>query len=136
MSFTNFLEHAVLDYVFGLTSYVPSGTLYVGLSTTTPTEAGGNFTEPASGYARVAVTNNKTNWSTATQNGTSGEIHNRTTITFPTSSGNWGTITHAGLFDHSGAGNLLTQAPLTNQQTVNINNTLAYASGAMIFRMD
>lgn len=138
MSFTNFLEHAVLDYLFGLTTYTPSGTLYVALSTTTPTEAGTNFTEPpsASGYARVAVTNNKTNWTNAAQNSTSGEVRNSTVITFPTSAGNWGTLTHFGIYDQSGNGNLLVQAPLDNAQTVNTNNTLSYATGTMIFRID
>lgn len=139
MSYSNFLEQASLDLMFGGTSFTPSGTLYVALSTTTPGEDGSNFTEPstASGYARTAITNDKSNWSTATQNSTSGEVHNRTAITFPTSSGNWGTITHFGIYDATGGGNLYVQAPLSGgSQTININNQLSFASGTLRIRMD
>lgn len=138
MSFTNYLEHRVLDHLFGAQTYTPSGTLYVGLSTTAPSEDGTGFSEPpsASGYARASVTNNKTNWSTAAQTSTSGEVYNLTTITFPTSSGNWGTVTHFGIFDHATTGNCLISSALINQQTVNINNVLSYTSGTLRIRID
>jgi hypothetical protein len=139
MSYTNFLEHASLDHVFGGTTFTASGTLYVGLSTTTPAEDGTNFTEPAtaSGYARVGIINNKTNWSTASQVSTSGEVHNRTAITFPTSTGNWGTITHFGIFDNPTTGNLYLQAALSGgPQTININNQISFSSGTLKIRMD
>ncbi len=139
MSYTNFLEHASLDHVFGGTTFTASGTLYVALSTTTPLEDGTSFTEPStsSGYARVGVTNNKTNWSTAAQNSTSGEVFNRTAITFPTSTGGWGTVTHFGIFDNPTAGNLYVQAALSGgSQTININNQISFASGTLRIRMD
>ncbi len=138
MSFTNYLEHATLDYLFGQTSYTPSGTLYVGLSTTAPTEAGANFTEPnaTGGYARVAVTNNKTNWSVASQVGTSGTISNNTAITFPEASG-WGTVSYFGLFDGSGvSANLLVQSQLAVAKTVGPNDVLRFSSGNLVIRMD
>lgn len=138
MSFTNYLEHKVLDHLFGATTYTPSGTWYLGLSTTTPAEDGTSFTEPASasGYSRASMTNDKTNWSNAAQTSTSGEVYNNTTVTFPTSSGNWGTVTHFGIFDHATTGNLLIMAPLTNQQTVNTNNQLSFTSGTLRIRID
>lgn len=138
MSFTNYFEHATLDYLFGLTTYTPSGTGYVGLSTTTPTEAGANFTEPSAtgGYARVAVANNKTNWSTASQVGTSGTVSNNTAITFPEASG-WGTVTHFGIFDASGgSANLLVQSALTVSKAVGPNDILRFSSGNLVIRMD
>ena len=139
MSYTNYLEHASLDHVFGGTTFTPSGTLYVALSTTTPSEDGTGFTEPptASGYARVGVTNDKTNWSTAAQNSTSGEVYNLTAIAYPTSSGNWGTITHFGIFDDPTTGNLYVQAALSGgSQTLNINNQISFASGTLRLCMD
>lgn len=55
-AFTNFLEAAVLNHLRGVAYSAPAA-LYVGLSTTAPTEAGGNITEPAGGwYARQAAT--------------------------------------------------------------------------------
>lgn len=138
MSFTNYLEHATLDYLFGATSYTPSGTLYVGLSTTTPAEDGTNFTEPASasGYARAAITNTKSYWSTAAQTSTSGEVHNLSTITFGVSSGNWGTITHGGLFDALTGGNLLVQSAFADSQVIGNNTTVNIPSGSFSIRID
>ncbi len=139
MSFSNYLEHATIDYIFGLTSFVPSGTYYVGLSTTTPTEAGTNFTEPAAtgGYSRVSIANNKTTWSSASQVGTSGIVYNNITISFNESSGSWGTVTHFGIFDASGgSANLLVQAPLGVAKGVGPNETLRFPSGALINRID
>ncbi len=52
----NSVEMLVLDHFTGKTSYtVP--TWYVGLSTTTPTESSGTFTEPSNGgYVRQTLT--------------------------------------------------------------------------------
>lgn len=141
MSFTNYLEHATLDLLFGATAFTPSGTLYVGLSTTTPGEDGTSFTEPssASGYTRASVPNVKAStsgWSNAAQSSTSGEVHNMGTISFGTASGNWGTITHAGLWNASGGGNLLTQSALAVQKTPTSGDTVNFPSGAISIRLD
>jgi hypothetical protein len=138
MSFTNYLEHATLDLFFGGTSFTPSGNLWVGVSTTTPTEAGANFTEPnaTGGYARVQVANNKTTWSNAAQSSTSGVVTNNIAITFPEASG-WGTITHAGIFDGSGVGaNLLIQSALNTSKVVGPNDILRFSSGNIVIRID
>ncbi len=143
MSFTNYLEHRTLDHIFGGITLSPSGSWYIGLSTTTPAEDGTNFTEPSnlSGYQRVAITNNKSNttgWSTAEQLSTSGEVHNMGTLSFGTASGNWGTITHAGLWDHAGVatGNLLTQSSLLVQKTPTSGDIVQFPSGAISLRLD
>ena len=62
---------------------------YIGLSTTEPTKAGANITEPATanGYARVA----------ASQGGfiaLSGTIRNANYVYFPEATASWGTVTH------------------------------------------
>ena len=55
MSFFNYLEDKVLDHVVGKTAFT-SPTVYIGLSSTTPTETATNITEPSTGsYARVAT---------------------------------------------------------------------------------
>lgn len=141
MSFTNYLEHATLDYLFGATAFTPSGTLYVGLSTTTPGEDASSFTEPAgaSGYARAAIPNVKAStsgWSSAAQLSTSGEIHNQGTISFGTASGNWGTITHAGIWNSLAGGNLLTQSALALQKTPTSGDVVTFPSGAISIRLD
>lgn len=134
MSFTNYLASNVLDQLFGAVVYTPSGTLYVGLSDSTPNEDGTNFTEPASasGYARVSVTNNKTNWSTATVADPS-TVVNKTAVTFGEASGAWGSgnITYFGVFDSLTGGNLLAAGALTVPKTITTNDTASFASGSI-----
>lgn len=103
--FTDATERGLLDYfvaTYGAT------TKYIGLSSTTPTEAGGNFTEPSSGsYARVSTT--AADWSAAS--GTAPAVKTTTAVkTWPTATADWvsgADLTYVGLFDASTAGNLL-----------------------------
>jgi hypothetical protein len=114
---TTFDNH-VLDALFG-SSFSVSGipaTVYIGLSSTTPTQAGTNITEPSGGnYARVAVANNSTNWPNA-----SGAVKsNANQITFNTPNADWGAaLTYWIMMDASTAGNLITFGALTNSVTV------------------
>lgn len=110
-------ERAIADQQFG------SGTpaiWYVGLSTTEPSEDGTNFVEPVGGsYARVAFTNNTTNWPAATTTSGVTVKANGAAITFPNPTGNWGAIRAYGLFLTSTGGvpeffNLL-DSPITAQ---------------------
>jgi len=79
--FTDAYERAILDHVFTDPAWTPPVTLYIGLSSTTPTEAGANFTEPSTGsYARVSTT--ASDWSAAS--GTAPAVKTTTaTKTFP-----------------------------------------------------
>lgn len=101
---TDYLKHKILDEVYGGTAFSAPATLYLGLSTTTPAADGTGVTEPAGGsYARVAVTNNGTNFPSAS----GGAKANGTVITFPTATASWGTCTYWTLYDASSGGNLL-----------------------------
>ena len=42
-SYADFLENKILDHVFGGPDYTRPATLYIGLSTTTISDAGGNI---------------------------------------------------------------------------------------------
>lgn len=116
------LANAVLDFEFG--SGTPT-TLYCALSTTTPASDGTGFTEPVgAAYARVAVTNNATNFPAAA----SKTKHNGAAITFPTASGSWGTITWAGWYDASSGGNFRGAGPLGTPKAVASGDTLTFAA--------
>ena len=54
----------MLDYEFGLTTYTPESTYYVGLLTTLPDEDGAGYVV-AAGVSLLSVTNNTTNFSSA-----------------------------------------------------------------------
>ena len=77
----------------------PAKYTYIGLSTTTPTETGANFTEPASanGYERVQLTVMGT--------ASNAQISNNKIIYFPlVKNASWGTVSHFGLFSSATGG--------------------------------
>jgi hypothetical protein len=129
MSFSNFLESEVLDHVFGAAAYTAPATLYFGLSSTTPAEDGTNVTEPSSGsYARVAVTNNATNFPAAT----GGAKANGTAITWPQASGDWlagADLTYVVVYDASTSGNLLAFGALSVAKPVLSGDTASIGVG-------
>ncbi len=133
MSFSDYLEAKVLNHLFGATTYTPSSTLYIALNTGVPTGDGTGFLEPSgNGYARVSMTNNKTNWTTAS----AGALENATTITFPQATGAWGTVTHFGIYDDLTNGNLLGSGALTLSKSIVSGDTASFASGALDITLD
>lgn len=113
-SFSNFLENALLNRIFnGGTLTLPS-TLYIGLFTAAPTDAGGGTEVSGNNYSRLAVPADTTNFPTAT----SGSIQNALTLTFAIPSGNWGTVTHIGIFDAATGGNLLVWGALSSPRVI------------------
>lgn len=96
--FIDATELETLDAYFGATTLGPA-TWYVGLFTTMPNDAGSGGTEVSGGsYARVAVTNNGTNFPSANPKITG------TAVTFPTATGSWGTVVGYGFFTASSGG--------------------------------
>lgn len=89
-------ERAIADNQFG--SGTPA-TWYLGLSTTTPNDDGTGFTEPVGGaYARVAATNNATNFPAATTVAGETTKTNGAKFTFTNPTGTWGAASHYGWF--------------------------------------
>lgn len=114
-SFSDFLELELLDHVFGNAAYSAPATLHVSLFTAAPSDTGGGTEVTGGSYARVAVTNNATNWPAAS----AGAKANGTIITFPTPTANWGTVVAFGIHDAASGGNLLAWATLTTNRTIN-----------------
>jgi hypothetical protein len=127
MSISNYAANTHLNFDLGATSYSAPATWYVGLSTVSVT-ATGSYTEPVSGsYARVAVTNNKTNFSTSTGS----TLTNLTAITFPESSGSWGTITDIMYLDASASGNLWYYQALPTPKIVQSETTVSFSASTI-----
>lgn len=133
MSFADYLENKLLDHVFGATPYTAPATLYVGLSTTAINDNGSGITEPSGGaYARVAVTNNTTNW----PNASGGAKSNGTTITFPPATAGWGTQIWAFVADAASGGNILGKGALANSRAVNSGDTVRFDAGELDLSLD
>lgn len=125
-SFTDYLENKLLDHVWGNTAYSAPATLYIALSTTTINDDGTGMTEPSGGaYARVASTNNSTNW----PNAVSGAKANGTALTFPTATASWGTVIDFAIMDAATGGNMLGYGTLTSSKTIDPGDTASFAIG-------
>ena len=112
-SFTNYTENLVLTWLLTTGSATRPTAWYVGLFTAAPSDAGGGTEVSGSGYARKAT-------GTITVSGTGTTASNSAAIEFnPASGGNWGTITHAAIFDASTGGNMIAWAQLTTARTIN-----------------
>ena len=122
MALTNQYKAKLLDAIYGDTPVNPPATVYVGLSSTTPTQDGTNITEPNGGsYARVAVTNDGTEWADATVDDPSVKT-NINNIEFPESTDEWlssNEITHAVIFDSETGGEAIDIAELDFARIVN-----------------
>ncbi len=123
--FTQYLEQAVLNHIFGKTAYAEP-TIYVGLSTADPAYNGSGLAEPSgNGYARVAVP--AASWNAAT-GGNPATITNASQITFPQATGSWGTVTYGCIFDAATGGNLLASGALAVAQVIGSGNTADFAA--------
>lgn len=132
MSKSNYLENAILDHQFGGPNYTRPATVYVGLYTVAPTDAGGGTEVVGGSYARAAVTNDATNWPAAV----GGVKSNGLAITFVTPTGIWGTCTHFGVFDAVSGGNLLRWGPLTVPKTIDPGDIVSFPATTLVLSED
>ncbi len=133
---STYAEKAVLDQLFGATAYSTPATLYVALYTATPSDSGGGTEVSGGSYARVAVTNNTTNFPAST-GGAPASKSNGTAITFPAPTAAWGVVTSFGVLDASTAGNLLWWGALTVSKTINNGDAApSFAASALTFTLE
>ena len=112
-SFTDYTENLVLNWLLTTNSATRPTAWYVGLFTAAPSDTGGGTEVSGNGYARKAT-------GTMTITGTATTATNAAAIEFAAASGgNWGTLTHAAIFDALTTGNMLAWAPLTTARTIN-----------------
>lgn len=117
---SNYLENALINATLRNTAFTSPTTVYVGLYTTDPGE-GNTGTEVSGGsYARTAVTFG------APSNGVS---TNSGSVTFPTATGTWGTVTHIGILDASTSGNLLYYTALDASKSIASGDVFTISTG-------
>lgn len=124
-------EQAILNlYLRGVAISIPAN-WFVGLSTTTPTDAGANFTEPVgANYARIS-TAVPADWAAAS--GTApAQASNANPVTFLQASGAWGLCTHVGLFSALSGGTPRLWAPLAATKSPTTGDTPSFPAGTII----
>lgn len=133
-NFSNYVEDELLDHITGKTSF-DKPTVYVGLCTDSPGEAGtgaaANEVANSHNYARVATIADT--WNAAS----GGSIDNAEDITFPEASGSWGPVNYYALFDSGiyGEGNMLIHDVLDNPVNVIAGHSVQFAAGELVLTL-
>lgn len=119
---SNYLETALVNAVLRNTSYTSPTTVYVGLFTSDPTDAGSGTEVSGGSYARKAM---------AFSSPSNGATSNSSAVEFDQATASWGTVTHFGLFDASSSGNLLLHGALTTSKTIDSGDVFKFATSAL-----
>lgn len=129
MKATTYQLNQLLNYLIGSVAYSPPATWYLGLSTSL-IAIDGAYTEPAgNGYDRVAITNDTTNWTTATL--TNLIVSNKLAASFPVSTGSWGTIQSIFLADAASGDYVCYYSPATPAFTVGNDIIVSFPIGSI-----
>lgn len=126
-AFSDFLENELLDHTLAVAAYSAPAGVWVGLHTTATNDDNTGTEVSGGSYARTAVT-----FSAASGGSTS----NSATVTFPTATASWGTVTHFGLYDAATVGNLLYWGALTTSKTVDNGDVFTFPSGNLTVSLD
>jgi hypothetical protein len=121
---SDYAEKLILDWMMTTGAATRPTAWYIGLFTAAPSDSGGGTEVSGNGYARQSVAFG----AAATPGGTT---DNTAAVSFTASGGNWGTITHVGIFTAATAGNLLWHGALSASRTINDGDTLSFATGAV-----
>lgn len=127
-SFTDYLENALLDHVFGTgegkTLAYTQPTKYIALCTVavTDTADGSSITEPSAGaYERKRMHT----WDAAS----AGATENTNDVLYNQATASWGTILDFAICDAKTAGNVLAYGSLTISKSVASGDTPKFATG-------
>lgn len=124
---SNYLELKLLDHALGTAAFTAPTDVYVGLFTDDPTDAGTGTEISGNGYSRKVATFAAASGGSASTNAT---------ITFDAATGNWGTITHIGIYDAATTGNLLFHGAVTTSKTIESGDTFQISSGNLTISLD
>jgi hypothetical protein len=119
---SNYLENALINGTLRATSYTAPTTVYVGLFTSDPTDAGSGTEVSGNAYSRKSATFD------APSNGASVTSAD---IQFDQATGSWGTIGWFGILDASTSGNLLYHGALTTSKTIDTGDVFKIAAGSL-----
>lgn len=124
---SNYLENEILDHILGTGAYTAPTTVYVALSTGSFGEGNTGTELTGNAYARVSASFGAAS---------SGTASNDAAIEFTAATGDWGSVSHFGLFDASTGGNLLIHGAFTTAKTIASGDVLKIAVGDLDITAD
>jgi hypothetical protein len=119
---SNYLENALINATLRNTTYTSPSVVYAGLFTSNPTDAGSGTEVTGGSYARKAMTFGAPS---------DGASVNSGAVEFDQATGDWGTITHFGIFDASSSGNLLYHGALTASKVIETGDVFKFATSSV-----
>ena len=119
---SDYAEKLLLDWMMTSGSATRPTAWYVALYTAAPSDSGGGTEVSTGGYARQSVV-----FDAATSPG--GTTSNSADVSFTAVGGDYGTVTHMGIFDASTGGNLLWHGVLSASKTVEDGDTITFSAG-------
>lgn len=146
---SDYAENKILELSTGKAGWTKPA-VWVALYTVAPNDTGGGTEVSGGAYTRIQVadatnsvwdsagsgtiknagTHNATSSGLVAASGTGG------TITFPKATASWGTVTAVALVDNSSGGNILWHGELTNPKTIDIDDTVSFATNDLQLSLD
>jgi len=117
---SNYLEDALINATLRNTTYTSPATVYVGLFTSDPTDAGSGTEVSGGSYARTAVTFGSPS---------NGVTTNSAAVEFPQATGSWGTVGWIGIHDAATSGNLLYHTALDVSKVIDTGDIFKISTG-------
>jgi hypothetical protein len=117
---SNYLENALVNATLRNTTYTSPATVYVGLYTSDPTDAGSGTEVSGGSYARQSAA------FAAPSNGASATSAD---VTFPQATGNWGTVAYFGILDAASSGNLMYHGALDTSKVIETGDVFKISAG-------
>ena len=119
---SDYAEKLVLDWLMTTGAATRPSAWYLALFTAAPSDSGGGTEVSGAGYTRKTV-----NFNAASSPG--GTTSNSAIVAWTAAGGDYGMVTHVGIFDASSAGNLLWQGALSASKNVTDGDTIQFSAG-------
>ena len=125
---SDYAEKLLLDWMMTTGSATRPTTWFLALFTESPGDAGTGTEVSGNGYSRQAI-------AFAEADSPDGTTENTESVSFTADGGDWGSVTHIGIYDASTTGNLLWHGAMTTSRTVNDTDTLTFAAGSVVLTL-
>lgn len=110
---STYLANNMFNHAFGSVAFTPATTLYAALMTTAPNAMGSGTEVSGGSYARIAVTNNTTNFPSSS--GSTRQISVVPFLNYGTSTASWGSVLAIAFYDATSGGNLYFWSTFTTE---------------------
>lgn len=134
-AFSNYLEDGIINHVLRGIALTQPTAIYVALFSADPTDANittNEISDPSYVRRDAAVGGAiATGWTAPVTSGTARQTTNAKALEFPPVSGGQITVTHFGLYDAATLGNLLFHGAFDTPRTLQIDDVVSVAIGAL-----